>query len=59
MGNYCVMFMMCSESLQLGSIIKALETQTEELKSDFSGMRDVVNNAESTTTTFGGGHSFH
>ncbi|XP_024396097.1 peroxisomal membrane protein PEX14 isoform X1 [Physcomitrium patens] len=32
------------ESLQLGSIIKALETQTHELKSALSGMRDVVNN---------------
>ncbi|KAG0571936.1 hypothetical protein KC19_VG055300 [Ceratodon purpureus] len=32
------------ESLQLGSIIKALETQTLELKSALSGMRDVVNN---------------
>jgi peroxin-14 len=35
------------ESLQLGSIIKALETQTLELKSALSGMRDVVNNSNS------------
>jgi hypothetical protein len=52
------MFMMCSESLQLGSIIKALETQTQELKTALSGMRDVVHNAESTTTTFSRGHAF-
>lgn len=38
-----------SESLQLGSIIKALETQTHELKTALSGMRDVVNNSNSNS----------
>lgn len=34
------------ESLQLGSIIKALETQTLELKSALAGMRDVANSSD-------------
>jgi len=56
-----------SENLQLGSIIKALETQTHELKTALSGMRDVVNtsssnninnsNSEFTPTTVGRGRS--
>jgi peroxin-14 len=39
------------ESLQLGSIIKALETQTHELKTALSGMRDVVNNNNSSNNS--------
>ena len=53
----CCTSVVCSESLQLGSIIKALETQTQELKSALSGMRDVVNNSESVPTTFVRGNS--
>nr|PNR48494.1 hypothetical protein PHYPA_012971 [Physcomitrium patens] len=37
------------ESLQLGSIIKALESQTQELKSALSGMRDVVTDRDAVT----------
>lgn len=35
------------ESLQLGSIIKALETQTLELKSALAGLRDAANTSDS------------
>lgn len=44
MANIILAFFFSAESLQLGSIIKALETQTHELKTALSGMRDVVNN---------------
>jgi hypothetical protein len=35
-----------AEGQQLSSIIKALETQTQELKSALAGMKDVVHGSD-------------